>query len=70
MYNETAFEFLTVAEAADLLGVHHMTLRRKVWAGEIPATQLGGPHSPIRIPRAALERWLWCGGTETADAPR
>jgi excisionase family DNA binding protein len=70
MYTETASEYMTVAQAAELLGIHQMTLRRKVWAGEIPATQLGGPGSPIRIPRAALDAWLWSAGSETADAAR
>jgi excisionase family DNA binding protein len=70
MYTETAagHEFLTVAEAADLLGVKHQTVRRKIRAGEIPAVQLGGPGSHIRIPRAAFDAWLWSGGT--ADASR
>jgi excisionase family DNA binding protein len=70
MYTETAAgrDFLTVAEAADLLGVKHQTIRRKIRAGELPAVQLGGRGSHIRVPRAALERWLWSGGTETANA--
>jgi excisionase family DNA binding protein len=70
MHTETAagHEFLTVAEAADLLGVNHQTVRRKIREGEIPAVQLGGPGSHIRIPRNGLTAWLWSGGTETADA--
>jgi excisionase family DNA binding protein len=70
MYTEVAagHEFLTVAEAADLLGVNHQTVRRKIREGELPAVQLGGPGSHIRIPRDALNAWLWSGGTETTDA--
>jgi excisionase family DNA binding protein len=70
MYNEVAeagHDFLTVNEAAELLGVTHQTVRRKIAQGELPAVQLGGRGSHIRIPRAAFERWLWSGG-ETADA--
>jgi excisionase family DNA binding protein len=68
MYTETSAEFLTVAEAADLLGVNHQTVRRKIREGELPAVQLGGRGSNIRIPSEALTAWLWSGGTETADA--
>jgi excisionase family DNA binding protein len=72
MHTETSAgpEYLTVAQAADLLDVHYTTIRRKIARGELPATQLGGPGSHIRIPRAALDAWLWSGGTETADASR
>jgi len=71
MYTETAagHEFLTVGEAADLLGVTHQTVRRKIAHGDIPAVQLGGPGSAIRIPRDAFDTWLWSAG-ETADAAR
>jgi excisionase family DNA binding protein len=64
MYTEASAgtEFLTVAEAADLLGVNHQTVRRKIAQGELPAVQLGGPGSHIRIPRAAFDAWLWSGG--------
>jgi excisionase family DNA binding protein len=62
-------EFLTVTEAAAaLLGVTHKTIHRRIARGDIPATQLGGPGSHIRIPRAAFDHWLWSAGTETADA--
>jgi excisionase family DNA binding protein len=72
MYTETSagHEFLTVNQAADLLDVNPPTIRRKIRDGAIPATQLGGPGSHIRIPRAAFDAWLWSGGTETADASR
>jgi excisionase family DNA binding protein len=63
MHRETAaaHEFLTVAEAADLLGVTHQTVRRKITLGHIPAVQLGGRGSHIRIPRDAFNAWLWSG---------
>lgn len=63
MHTETtSAEFLTVTEAADLLGVHHQTVRRKIERGDIPAVQLGGPGSHIRIPRDGLDAWLGSGG--------
>jgi excisionase family DNA binding protein len=70
VYTETAakHEFLTVGEAADLLGCNHQTVRRKIRSGDLPAVQFGGRGSHIRIPRAAFDAWLWSGGTETADA--
>jgi excisionase family DNA binding protein len=72
MHTETAaaHEFLTVAQAADRLGVTHQTVRRKIAQGELPAVQLGGPGSHIRIPRDAFNAWLWSAGVETADASR
>ena len=50
--------------AARTLDVAPITIRRKIEAGEIPAAQLGGPGSAVRIPRAALEAWLWSAGEE------
>jgi excisionase family DNA binding protein len=59
-----------VTQAANLLGVSYQTVRHKIAQGELPAVQLGGPGSHIRIPRAAFDAWLWSGGAETADAAR
>jgi excisionase family DNA binding protein len=50
---------MTVAEAAMECRCSGWTIRRRIAAGELAAVQLGGPGSPIRIPRAALEAWLW-----------
>ena len=52
-------EYLSIRDAARLLDVAPITIRRKIEAGELPATQLGGPGSSIRIPRDALTAWLW-----------
>jgi excisionase family DNA binding protein len=57
-------EYLTVAEGAAELHCSEPTVRRRIRSGEIPACQLGGPGSSIRIPRSALDLWLW-SGTET-----
>jgi excisionase family DNA binding protein len=61
-------EYLSVGQAADLLGVAPVTIRRKIEAGQLAATQLGGPGSAIRIARADLDAWLWPGrGPERED---
>jgi excisionase family DNA binding protein len=52
-------EYLSVRDVARLLNVSTATVRRHIEAGELPATQLGGPGSAIRIPRAGLDAWLW-----------
>jgi excisionase family DNA binding protein len=50
--------WLTVKETARRLGLHPLTVRRKIKAGELPALQLGGPKSPIRIFEDELASWL------------
>jgi len=52
-------QFLTVAEVAMRLGVSAPTIRRRIASGEIPAVQLGGPGTSVRVPHAALRAWLW-----------
>jgi excisionase family DNA binding protein len=46
---------LTIAEAADRLGLHHGTVRRAVARGELPAMKLC---SRIRIDPQELEQWI------------
>jgi len=50
---------LTVAETAELMQVSEKTVRRLIARGELPAVQLGGPGSAIRVPRDELEAWLY-----------
>jgi excisionase family DNA binding protein len=59
MHTTVRPEYLSINQAAELLGVSPDTIRRRVDAGELPATQLGGPGSTIRIPADALRIWLW-----------
>jgi excisionase family DNA binding protein len=49
----------TVGEAALELRCSAPTIRRRIASGELPAVKLGSaPNAGIRIPRAAMERWL------------
>jgi excisionase family DNA binding protein len=57
-------ELLTISETAELLRCSEESIRRKVRSGELPAVQLGPPGSAIRIPRAALEAWLYADPVE------
>jgi excisionase family DNA binding protein len=52
-------ELLTVKETAARLGLHPMTIRRKIERGEIPAVQLGGPGTSIRIVEAELDLFIY-----------
>lgn len=53
---------LTVKEAAARLRLHPMTVRRMIRDGRIPAVQLGGPGSSIRVAADELERFLAAHG--------
>ena len=52
-------DYLSIADAARMLDVAPITIRRRIESGELPAVQLGGPGSALRIPRAGLDAWLW-----------
>lgn len=56
MFNE-ASKLLSVAQVAELLGVHPATVYRYVAGGELPAIRLG-EDGPLRIRADVLERWL------------
>lgn len=49
---------LTLDEVAQRLGVSRRTVERHVAAGEIPALQLGGPRTAIRVDEQELDDWL------------
>lgn len=59
---EAQRRLLTLGEVADRLGVTRRTVERKVHAGEIPALQLGGPRSPLRVDERELDAWLYGKG--------
>ncbi|BDZ45586.1 helix-turn-helix domain-containing protein [Naasia aerilata] len=44
--------FLTVAEAADAMGVSRMTVYRLVHSGDLPAIRFG---TSFRVPESAIE---------------
>jgi len=56
--------YLTVSEVAAMLTCSEPTVRRRIRAGDLPAVQLGGAGSAVRVPRAALEAWLWARSEE------
>ncbi len=55
--------WLTVKETASRLGLHEITVRRKIAQGDLPALQLGGPGTAIRVPEDELEQWLYAENT-------
>ena len=57
---------LTTREAADLLGVHIVTLRRWAHDGTIPSVKVGAKRL---ISRRWLEDFLAVGSGEVADDP-
>jgi excisionase family DNA binding protein len=63
-------ELLTTAEVAERLRVSERTVRRWAAEGTMPAIQLGGAGTHLRIPATALERWLWSSGRQGSDVPR
>lgn len=46
------------AQVAHALGVSTRTVSRMVRSGRLPATKLGGSSSPLRVPRAVIEKLL------------
>jgi excisionase family DNA binding protein len=50
---------LRVAEVAELLRVDRGTVYRRITAGDIPALQLGGSKTAIRVPEDELEQALY-----------
>lgn len=47
--------YLTVAEAAEYLGVSTNTVRRQVYAGNLPGFRMNGHGSLLRIKRVDLD---------------
>jgi excisionase family DNA binding protein len=55
-------KLLTTREVAERLRVTERTVRNWCTNGTLPAIQLGGRRTHLRIPARALEAWLWSGG--------
>jgi excisionase family DNA binding protein len=62
--SEQKSEWLSVGEVAAELGCSEPTVRRRIREGELPAVRLGPRGSGVRVPRAALNAWLWSEPTE------
>jgi excisionase family DNA binding protein len=50
---------LTVKETAERLGISAQSVRRHIRYGRLPAVQLGGRGSAVRIDERALNAWLY-----------
>jgi excisionase family DNA binding protein len=50
--------FLRISEAAERLNVSRASVYRWIGQGRLPAVQLGGRGSPLRVPIGELEEWL------------
>jgi excisionase family DNA binding protein len=55
---ETPTRLLTLPQVAERLNVSRATAYRWVAGGRLPALQLGGHGTPLRVDEAALETWL------------
>ena len=60
-------DFLTVAEAAELLRIAERTAYKLVREGRLPAVKVG---NQWRIERSALEAWIAKGGDRDTDTAR
>jgi excisionase family DNA binding protein len=67
--NARRSQLLTVKETASRLGYHPRTVRRKIERGEIPAVQLGGKGSAVRVDERDLDRWLYQDPAQAAGIP-
>jgi len=56
---DTQRRLLTVKETAARLGLHPMTVRSKIRRGDLPAVQLGGKGSAVRVAEHELTAWLF-----------
>jgi excisionase family DNA binding protein len=48
-------EFYSAADVARLTGVSHMTIRRAIWRGDLPASKIG---RKVLIKRESFNAWL------------
>jgi excisionase family DNA binding protein len=59
---------LTVEQVAARLQVSRATVYRLISNGQLPALQLAGPGSTLRISRRELEQWLFGSSPNTGEA--
>ncbi len=59
-------QLLTIKEVASILGLHAASVRTKIRRGELPAVQLGGAGSAIRVDRRELDGWIYANPDEAA----
>jgi excisionase family DNA binding protein len=57
-----ASRLLTVPEVADRLRISRQSVYRAISSGRLPAVQLGGPGTPLRIDEHELKAWLYGPG--------
>jgi excisionase family DNA binding protein len=58
MFATQAPRLLRISEAAERLNVSRASVYRWIDEGRLPAVQLGGRGSPLRIPAGELQEWL------------
>jgi len=58
MHTPARSRLLTVRQAANRLGVHEDTVWRRIRRGDLPAVQLGGRGTAVRIDESQLEARL------------
>ena len=58
MHTPARSRLLTVRQAANRLGVHEDTVWRRIRRGDLPAVQLGGRGTAVRIDERQFEAWL------------
>jgi excisionase family DNA binding protein len=59
---ETPARLLTVPETAERLRLSRQSVYRAIASGRLPAVQLGGPGTPLRVDEHELEAWLYGPG--------
>jgi excisionase family DNA binding protein len=68
MHTAEKNELLTVEQVAARLQVSKPTVYRLINQGQLPALQLAGPGSTIRIAERELEEWLFGASARNGQA--
>ena len=61
MHNDTGkiARLLTVPQVAERTQLSVRSIRRKIAAGQLPAVQIGGPHTAVRVDERELNQFLY-----------